>query len=378
MNIYISKQDNNSYAFFYDNGEDFFTHKLSVKSEIKVQDDDIFRLALITNPFPNNNVNVSGVVVSSIIKDSMSNILNTEITCDFKIGTKIEKCSIINDPNIIYLGFSGGFDSLAAKAILPKECQIVSIDYGGNFSREKDFFIKFPTNIVEWDLRNKRLNSLIKFNESANWRFMLAPLTLFREDRKNIVIATGTVLEASPFWFDATPRLEMTSYSDAGFGTGISVINPVSGLTEFSTALIVQREYGDLITEQCLKSIAHPNSFKVHRKRCLLAATKNNVETIKHPINKYIFGTSFADDFLSLYFCWKFGVEWTSEFYASGIPNNIAIYDMSFTEKLNENNLLFLDKDLRKSTINNINNYGIESYSSRDYENLDKVRCQLL
>ena len=38
------------------------------------------------------------------------------------------------------LNFSGGFDSLAAHYLLPEDHKLVSLDFGGRFSRERNFF----------------------------------------------------------------------------------------------------------------------------------------------------------------------------------------------------------------------------------------------
>lgn len=56
------------------------------------------------------------------------------------------------------------------------------------------------TIIFEWDIRTERLNLIKRFNESRHWRFMLAPLSLLKGNADNIVIATGTIMEAAPYW----------------------------------------------------------------------------------------------------------------------------------------------------------------------------------
>lgn len=279
------------------------------------------------------------------------------------------------------MGFSGGFDSMAAKAILPMEqLQCVSIDFGGNFKRESEFFKTLDTNIIKWDIRNERLNSLRKFNESQNWRFMLSPLCLLRERNSNIIISTGTILEASPFWMNPEKRNELKYYSDAGYGVGVSLINPVAGISEYGTTKIVNQTYSEDIVMSSLCSLASPTSFKFYRKKCLLAAVKGNPNLIqkKDLVKKHILGQSFADDLICLYFCWKFGIDWAREFFADNIPSKLKLHNMAFFEKLNTNNLKIIDAELRECLINKILSYGIEIYSEDDYLNLGLVREQLI
>lgn len=382
MEIYISKQKNNSFAFFYKQDGLFFIHKIEIPAKFQVIDNELLRFAIINSPLEfKTSVRVIGVSASSSLITNLSNIFKIDILCSVndEFSNPQHRQKVGSDP--IFLGFSGGFDSMAAKAILPKDqLQCVSIDFGGNFQRESEFFKTLDTDIIKWDIRNERLNSLRKFNESQNWRFMLSPLCLLRENGSNIVISTGTILEAAPFWMNPDKRNELKSYSDFGYGIGVSLINPVSGISEYGTTKIVYQTYSEKMVMSSLYSLASPSSFKFYRKKCLLAAVQNNPNLIskKDLVKKHSLGQSFADDLICLYFCWKFGVDWAKEFFADNIPDNLKLHDMAFFEKLNVNNLNIIDPELREYLIKKILSYGIEAYSEEDYLNLGLVGKQLM
>lgn len=379
MKIYISKQDSNVFSFLYINKEDFFVHHLSIDNTSVVDNDDLLRVSIISTPFViEEPIQIYGIEVSKKIITNFSKLLNIAIDCKTHDNDSYKPLEKISPDSVIYLGFSGGFDSLAAKSILPKSTKCVSIEFGAAFKRESDFFIKFDTNIVSWDLRKQRTNSLLKYKENINWRFMLAPISLFKGSQSNIIIATGTILEASPFWFTSENRKPLKTYSDFGFGIGISLINPIVGLTEYATTLIVCKDYSLDVVQDSLKSLAPRDSFKYHRKLCLIATISNDFSEIKPPQKKHVLGSSFADDFLTLYFCWKKGKAWVKSYYADNITDDTIIHDMSFVEKIHERNMNVLDTDFKKNILEKIREYGLDSYTQDDYENLDLVREQLL
>lgn len=351
--------------------------------EIKVKDNDLFRVLISSSPFDfssDNYIEVKGLKISPYLKDYFEKLYKIQINCDVSDDDELKGKDIIYSNDIIFLGFSGGFDSLAAKQVLPNNTQCVSIEYGGAFQRESDFFKMLDTTIIKWDLRNYRDNSYPKFKESMNWRFMVAPITLFRGkgNKANIIISTGTILEASPFWFTSDKRKVFESYSDFGLGKGVSLINPLAGITEYSTTKIVLNSFDDSFVFNSLKSLAPLDSFKYHRKICLIAAVKNDYSNVPIPKERHKLGSSFADDLFTLYFCWKFGLAWAKKFYAENIPDDIQIHNMSFIEKLNTRNLMVLDEGFRDYIVKKILRYDIDVYVDEDYKNLELVKIQLI
>lgn len=372
MRIYISKQEENIFIFSYYHQDEFFSHRIKVPKKLSVNDNDLLRLAIFSNPFEANSIEIIGIQVNKTLIENLNNILSKTILCD---NYDKEEFAILKyiDKEEVFLGFSGGFDSMAAKAILPNSTS-VSIDFGGHFEREALFFNNLDTNIVDWDIRNKRTNSTPKFDEGKNWRFMLAPLTLFRENKPNILIATGTIMEASPYWLQLGNKSESNYYSHSGYGAGVSLFNPVAGLTEISTALIVSKAYSKEVVESSLCSLAAPTTFKFHRKKALLALVNNKVYI---PEVKYKFGSAIADDFLTLYFCWKFGKKWVKENYSLNFPDDTPNFDMSFVERVNTQNMLHIDNNFREHLLANLNKFGIFPFNENDYINLALVNQYL-
>lgn len=76
-----------------------------------------------------------------------------EMYCQARVRTK-GTCSL--EPplkaDIGGLAFSGGFDSLTAKDFLPGAHELISLDFGGRFSRERVVFVEFGTSVVKTNL----------------------------------------------------------------------------------------------------------------------------------------------------------------------------------------------------------------------------------
>lgn len=70
----------------------------------------------------------------------------------------------------VILSFSGGFDSIAAKELMPDDTHLVSLDLGGWFKREASYFKKFNTITVTTNIRQvpDQLTALAR----NNWLFM--------------------------------------------------------------------------------------------------------------------------------------------------------------------------------------------------------------
>ena len=95
-------------------------------------------------------------------------------------------------------------------------------------------------------------------------------------------------------------------------------------------------------------------------------------------LKKHRFGSSFADDFLSIYFAWKCGRAWTLANYVDRLPNSIDEIDMSYVEKANQNNLDTLDSGFRSEIILKLKHYGIDLYNDEDFLELEKTKTILL
>lgn len=194
----------------------------------------------------------------------------------------------------IALSFSGGFDSLAALALMGESARLVSIDFGKGFERERGYYSKFDTAIVETNAR--------EFESS--WTFMGLGVILLREYLEADYFSFGSIFEASPWHFLRRngPIREQPIFKAAG----LKAINPVMGLTEFATAKVAATQYPDTIVDS-LCSLASIKSEKYYRKLLMLDLVQemSEIELEREQIpepgwkNHLSLGQSFAADFLS-------------------------------------------------------------------------------
>ena len=136
---------------------------------------------------------------------ALSKTTQTKILCKKIVPTIF--CDYSLRPDKLLLAFSGGFDSVCALALLEEEATLFSIDYLGWFKRERNFFEKFETDIFEWDIRQRKSGASVSFNESLDYRFLIAPAVLYAEEGLTGLI-TGTVLEASIYQYRSEKKKE--------------------------------------------------------------------------------------------------------------------------------------------------------------------------
>ena len=124
--------------------------------------------------------------------------LNIENFTKATITAPLQKDAVINKQhqncsNTI-LNFSGGFDSLAALYLIPGNVNLVSVDFGGTFSRERNFFAKFCPYTLKTNFRQVQL-------DKNSWTFMGAGALLYAEYLKAEYNVFGTILEATKYHF---------------------------------------------------------------------------------------------------------------------------------------------------------------------------------
>lgn len=169
---------------------------------------------------------------------------------------------ICKNTNTLLLNFSGGFDSLAAVALLPSDkVKLISVDFGGWFARETDFFKDFNPYILRTNFRQ------LKYDRKS-WTFMGSGALLYAKAFNAAYHVFGTIFEATPshLW-DVPPNsvfIETLPFS----AVGLKDIRLMNGLTEVATAMIVTKFYPHLINAS-LKSLAAPTSEKRFRKQLL-------------------------------------------------------------------------------------------------------------
>lgn len=362
MDIEIYKAQN-SFYFEYKNEISHFNHKISYPFDLNASDDALLAAAIFTRPINAEIFNIAGVTCSS------AQILRIESIVKAKINCRETQYNQSKPISAAYLtAFSGGFDSLALKSLLPSGEYLASINFGGYFEREAKFFRKHTDIIIESNIRTKKFNDR-NFNEKLDWRFLTAPLLLLGTNLVPVVIRAGTILESSPFWFANNATKEFHDYSKNVYGETAFYSCPISCISEYATTKIVNETYARDEVACSLTSLADERSFKTFRKEVLLAMCRAETPPIlKKNLQKHLFGSSFGDDMVALYINWKMGSDWTRKNYCE-IPENLIGLNFEFFEKINNYSLQALDPLTRDLIFKKLIDYGLSIYDQVDYSN---------
>ncbi|MFF8895838.1 hypothetical protein [Brevibacterium casei] len=267
------------------------------------------------------------------------------------------------------VSFSGGFDSLAALALLPQGPELVSMDFGGWFQRETEFFTEFAPHVVSSNFRMEGFGR-------RSWIFMLAGIILLKEHYRFGKYTTGSILESSPWHysrnieatFKAAPLLR---------AFGFEQINTTIGITEVVTTLVTMRHFPDRV-QKSLKSLAAPGSGKSQRKHMLVSSLYQEgrasldyvpevAVTSKPPLT---WGESLTDDMLTPYMLKHSGVQATQALMA-GIPDEIfeaaERLELNFYERYHTGLYMGLDPKFSKHLHNTLIDLGVEPFAERDW-----------
>lgn len=279
----------------------------------------------------------------------------------------------------IGLNFSGGYDSLAAYLLSPEKVQLISTDFGERFRRERDYFETFETTVCKTDFREKGYASF-------DWRFMAAASILYADYLRLGTIGFGTILEASP-WNLARRRATAAAAPDSLFkAAGLKSFSPIRGLTEFGTAMIIhQRAVHE--AEKSLASVADPGTEKLFRKRLLIdtaryldVGVRPEFSSYNLPRQKVTFGSSFAVDFLTLYFVRLYGVEevsaWVDGLEALGLKW-LGKTTLNFYVRYNTSFLPEIPRRLLPEILAGYHDCGLLPYTEADWEEFREVRSFL-
>lgn len=306
-------------------------------------------------------------LINQIQKFTDAKVTVKNVTCDKLI---FNKC---NDK--ILLNFSGGFDSLAALCVLPKDkTEIVSINFGGWFESENDFFKKFNPYTVSTNFRQ------LKYDR-ASWTFMGIAGILFSDFLNAKYNVFGTILEGTPYHFSNNMINYVPSVQPFSF-LNLSDIKFIPGITEVGTAMILCYYKPELVNDSLI-SLAKPWSEKRYRKQLLTQIVCNRfnysifLDLTDAPNYQVDFGTNFALDFLALYQL-KFAGLNEVEKTLSNIPqeaidlvNNLSL---EFYEKYNTNFLKNIPKQFQSEFLKNLAMAGVLPYNEIDFDEFIKVR----
>ena len=278
------------------------------------------------------------------------------------------------------LAFSGGFDSLSARDFLPGAPQLVSLDFGGAFSRERNMFHRFNSVVVRTNLVEIGLNR-------NSWAFMAVGNRLLRSTLGLTSLSFGTVLEARDKYVTQIADQRQPSSSALTDLTGMPIFNPVLGLTEVATAIYVSQVYPDIVGI-ILSSVANPGEEKSYRKSLLLEAAalragKPTLPRLASPKTpQFKWGDSYALDFLALYLIKHVGVEAVQASYAETLPAAAEALasklQLSFYERVNPNFYLSGKRQLVGDLLRNMAYADIFPYSNIDFDEFSQVASYLL
>lgn len=342
---------------------------LNVKFEM---DNDLIALSLSTLCGRNN---YDEIYFDLDLSSSM--VLEIEKFCHSKIYVKSSSYVEIlkeNKSNLIGLNFSGGFDSLAAKNLMPGNTILLSMDFGGRFSRERVFFKKFKPYIVKTNL----LETHLKRN---SWAFMGIASILYSKYLDLKYISFGGILEASASNFSENPiAARMNTFEP--FKSAQLITAPfVIGITEIGTAMIIDSFMPDFLFES-LESLANNGEEKKYRKQLIMDAifnrnsSLNTIAEFNLPNNKTKFGLNFTNDFL-LFYLFKYCKESLILNLYEDVPDEVVYLSkklsLNFYERINTNFLERFPNELIDDFMARLNFSKISFYTKNDWIELDLV-----
>lgn len=274
------------------------------------------------------------------------------------------------------LCFSGGFDSLAARALMPDDTRLVSMDFGGRFSRERLFFDFFDTLTVSTNVVSTpfRANS---------WSFMGIGAILAANLYGAEYLTFGGILEAGADNMRVNPRAPSARTFPPFRASGYTNAPYVLGLTEVGTLRVLLQTSPQLVAPS-LSSLASPGEEKLYRKAALtrLVADTMNLtvdfgEIAPPPQPHFRFGQNFALDLLALYVVSLYGNE-SGLHLVRDMPSPVVEVakglDMAFMERANPTLYEHFPQPLLEDLYRRFGAYDIRFYTERDWEAFRVVR----
>lgn len=275
------------------------------------------------------------------------------------------------------LSFSGGLDSLSSKFLLGDAVDLVSMDFGGRFSRERVFFDDFDP----WTISTNLIATPLRFN---SWSFMGIGALLLADELGSRYHAFGSILEAGqlsrtePMVRNATfPPFQLAGYES---------VAPVAGISEAGTVLIVLNKAPELM-EGSLKSLASPGEEKFHRKIALAKSVSEifgyKIDLPDLPSNPKVhfrFGQNFTVDLTALFFHAMGQSDYIEAIvgdFPEGLGRKFNSSDLEFMLKADQNYYSVYPQELTSYLNEGLMASGIEWYSESDYGAVERLRREL-
>ena len=277
----------------------------------------------------------------------------------------------------IVLNFSGGFDSLAAFYLMPKNVKLVSMDFDGAFKRERNFFEKFHPYTLKTNFRQLKL-------DRNSWTFMGIGAILYAEYLSAGFNVFGTILEATKYHFLYKPTSAYNNQTPPFSFIGLKDIRYTNGLTEVGTVIVISHYAPELVNDS-LRSLSNPKTEKRYRKETLLDIickkfNRNIVfERTDAPDSRIPFGQNISLDFLCFYIIKNAGISIAANT-ISDIPNEVLQLanklELTFYERLNCEFIsgnTFPNNESKASFMQRILECGVLPYTENDYKEFREV-----
>lgn len=295
------------------------------------------------------------------------------------VATPTEQSRPIASDSGNVLSFSGGFDSLSAWRLMPSDTHLVSLDFGGWFEREAEFFRDFDTLVITTNARSEptRKTPLTR----NHWSFMSIGSILAAGHFNARYHTFGQILAESmtraPRTVSTLPVLSELGYREAGYSRG---------LTEVGTASVILQSDPHRVLES-LKSLAGPRDRKLYRKSALssIVASELGMDINVPPMDferspRITFGDDYASSLAALYCIAKNHANSIEGLFES-IPEEAWSLAKSssfdFMEKMCWDAYDDFPQALRPGLWQKLLQYGFEPYTERDWDEV-KVTRELL
>ena len=269
----------------------------------------------------------------------------------------------------LLLAFSGGFDSLSSFELLKRskcDFDIASLDFGGRFSREKEFFKRFSPHVIKTNFVDLKLNK-------NSMSFMYIPIILYSKHLNTGYGMIADIFETGYNLYNRDDDLPL-SFLD------ITNMPLVLGFTQVGLASVLIKTRPELI-DLSLKSLASPRHEKRYRKQLMVKTLSEKLnkrvflEPVENPL-KFEWGDSVQNDFLCLYFIKNAGLEEASKI-MDNIPEeaiNLAnSLSLDFYEKCKRDNGAKTSNKFIKSFERTLCELEIPYYNENDMEEYRQV-----
>lgn len=285
--------------------------------------------------------------------------------------------SEFTDGNI--LSFSGGFDSMAAKALMPDDTHLVSLDFGGWFTREAEFFKKFAPITITTNAR--RIPDQPTSFARNHWGFMAIGAILTRSYLGARYHTFGNIL-GTEFQSAGPSRVKLAPLENLGF-----IDAPyTNGITELGTAKLMTLAYPDLLGDS-IESLAGKRDRKRFLKIALIHAVTSDskiLESIPPAEHEWNSPVSFESSYttslgaLALYSQDKGHlIEPIFDQVPEASINFARSHDFSFMQKINWDKHQHMEPVLMGDFWTKLSKFGFTPYTEKDWKSVSAVRSHL-